>query len=450
MPGRYTGPLRTIIKGDFNEGSKHVGTARLFMQQAIERMGGDKAFWIRQLPDGTKITVSALGGVRSAIIEAGGEQVLSADTLIIVTMEYRSTNPLHQRHIYRVWGTHDKGVTWDLKWSVVGRDIWYNSLFGGPVSGKEALIEINTDGGTSVHSTYRIQSLDGGRTWSEVPSIVGTAIYPVSLYFQYDLEKWITRREGDWDLLGGQPCATEYSPAAIANMTGYHPNRDAVPTIPSVVLGDLFEERTSAPGIMQWGYRNYESSFFTDNTSGFRKESDGTLWTMLYVYDDCAALALGDFPPRHLFKSTDDGLTWERSCDDFPTFLAYTTIFDNDVIASNRPDGGGIESATTFNRSIDGGNTWEEIVPTLSEGHEDYVGDRIHTMHRSSEKGAYAIGHSYPYGVVLYRTEDEGKSWELTQNLSEKIPELAYDTGYSANIMKSFTINPFNELGHPV
>lgn len=65
---KYTGPVRFIFKGDINEALKYTSRSRLLLAQARERMGPDKAFWNRVLPDGTEITVSSLGGINQVWI----------------------------------------------------------------------------------------------------------------------------------------------------------------------------------------------------------------------------------------------------------------------------------------------------------------------------------------------------------------------------------------------
>lgn len=65
---KYTGPVRFILKGDANLAMNYTSRSRLFLQQAMDRMGPDKAYWNRILPDGTEITVSSLGGINQVWI----------------------------------------------------------------------------------------------------------------------------------------------------------------------------------------------------------------------------------------------------------------------------------------------------------------------------------------------------------------------------------------------
>lgn len=66
---KFTGPVRFILKGDANLAMSYTSRSRLLLQQAKDRMGPDKAYWNRSLPDGTKITVSSLGGINQIWIE---------------------------------------------------------------------------------------------------------------------------------------------------------------------------------------------------------------------------------------------------------------------------------------------------------------------------------------------------------------------------------------------
>lgn len=66
---KYTGPVRFIFLGHPRLCLPHTSRSRLFLQQAMDRMGPDKAYSIETLPDGTEITVSSLGGIKQVWIK---------------------------------------------------------------------------------------------------------------------------------------------------------------------------------------------------------------------------------------------------------------------------------------------------------------------------------------------------------------------------------------------
>lgn len=69
---KYSGPVRFILKGNTDLAMKYTSRSRLLLQQAMDRMGPDKAYWTRTLPDGTKVTVSSLGGIKQVWISTIG------------------------------------------------------------------------------------------------------------------------------------------------------------------------------------------------------------------------------------------------------------------------------------------------------------------------------------------------------------------------------------------
>lgn len=91
MAGKFTGPVRWGFGGNPAKARQYTGISRLFLQQAKERMGEDKAFWTRWLPDGTRIIVSSLGGVNQVwidpLIPDAPEQPLVLDHGFLVTVD---------------------------------------------------------------------------------------------------------------------------------------------------------------------------------------------------------------------------------------------------------------------------------------------------------------------------------------------------------------------------
>lgn len=75
---KHIGPVRFILKGDADLAMSYTGRARLLLQQARDRMGPDKAYWTRTLPDGTEIVVSSLGGVNQVWITTSAGDVEDA------------------------------------------------------------------------------------------------------------------------------------------------------------------------------------------------------------------------------------------------------------------------------------------------------------------------------------------------------------------------------------
>lgn len=75
---KYHGPVRFVFKGKKENCSKYTGRARLYLQQAITRMGPDKAAWNRTEPDGTTIRISSFSsGYNVEITCKGDEEILS-------------------------------------------------------------------------------------------------------------------------------------------------------------------------------------------------------------------------------------------------------------------------------------------------------------------------------------------------------------------------------------
>lgn len=58
---KFTGPVRFIFSGNKEACSRYTGRARLYLQQAIDRMGSMNAAWKRQEPDGTTIRIASWG-----------------------------------------------------------------------------------------------------------------------------------------------------------------------------------------------------------------------------------------------------------------------------------------------------------------------------------------------------------------------------------------------------
>lgn len=56
---KYHGPVRWIFRGKKETCAKHTSRARLYLMQAISRMGPDMAAWNRVEPDGTLIRISS-------------------------------------------------------------------------------------------------------------------------------------------------------------------------------------------------------------------------------------------------------------------------------------------------------------------------------------------------------------------------------------------------------
>lgn len=75
---KHIGPVRFILKGDADLAMSYTGRARLLLQQARDRMGPDKAYWTRTLPDGTEIVVSSLGGVNQVWITTSAGDIEDA------------------------------------------------------------------------------------------------------------------------------------------------------------------------------------------------------------------------------------------------------------------------------------------------------------------------------------------------------------------------------------
>ena len=71
---KYHGPVRFIFNGKKELCSKYTGRARLYLQQAITRMGPDKAAWNRTEPDGTTIRISSFSSGYNVVITCKGEE----------------------------------------------------------------------------------------------------------------------------------------------------------------------------------------------------------------------------------------------------------------------------------------------------------------------------------------------------------------------------------------
>lgn len=69
---KFLGPVRFQLNN--RSALAYTGISRKFLQMAKDRMGANRAFWVRYLPDGTKIIVSSLGGVDQVWIEAATGQ----------------------------------------------------------------------------------------------------------------------------------------------------------------------------------------------------------------------------------------------------------------------------------------------------------------------------------------------------------------------------------------
>lgn len=87
---KFLGPVRFILRGDPSKAKEYTGLARKFLGMAKLRMGQDKAYWTRTLPDGTTIIVSSLGGVDQIWItsKSGGERLRLEHAYVYTTTSY--------------------------------------------------------------------------------------------------------------------------------------------------------------------------------------------------------------------------------------------------------------------------------------------------------------------------------------------------------------------------
>lgn len=72
---KYTGPVRFIFSGNKEVCSKYTGRARLYLQQAIDRMGSDKAAIKKVEPDGTTIRIVSFHSGYNVEITCPGEEI---------------------------------------------------------------------------------------------------------------------------------------------------------------------------------------------------------------------------------------------------------------------------------------------------------------------------------------------------------------------------------------
>lgn len=161
---KYTGPVRFIFKGDTDLAMKYTSRSRLLLQQAMDRMGPDKAYWNRTLPDGTEITVSSLGGVKQAWITApdSGEISPYKQGYLVLSTEEDQYYPIFDYTPYQVVNdpTEDT-VAGNVEW--VGHHNRVLSWSGGPSR--------YTSGGSGINIYYR------GSIYTPAPSTIqGAAI----------------------------------------------------------------------------------------------------------------------------------------------------------------------------------------------------------------------------------------------------------------------------------
>lgn len=101
---KHIGPVRFILKGDADLAMSYTGRARLLLQQARDRMGPDKAYWTRTLPDGTEIVVSSLGGVNQIWITTPAEEGVSFQKqgYLVLASEEDQYYPIYKYNPYQV------------------------------------------------------------------------------------------------------------------------------------------------------------------------------------------------------------------------------------------------------------------------------------------------------------------------------------------------------------
>lgn len=129
---KHTGPVRFILKGDADLAMRYTGRSRLLLQQAKDRMGPDKAYWNRTLPDGTEITVSSLGGVNQVWITtpAPDDVPFQKQGYLVLSSEEDQYYPIYKYNPYQVVNnpTEDT-VAGNIEW--VGRNATILSWNGG-------------------------------------------------------------------------------------------------------------------------------------------------------------------------------------------------------------------------------------------------------------------------------------------------------------------------------
>ncbi len=138
---------------------------------------------------------------------------------------------------------------------------------------------------------------------------------------------------------------------------------------------------------------------------------------------------------RGVFRTTDDGASWERllflSDSTAVVDLAMKPDDPNTLLAATwsrirRLDGSNLSGSTSgLWRSTDGGDSWEELTNGLPNPDAQPVGRIGLDFSESQPNTAYALYTDGYYRIGLWRSDDAGTAWRRYDRLFNELPEGA-------------------------
>lgn len=235
---------------------------------------------------------------------------------------------------------------------------------------------------------------------------------------------WLTENAGSsWtSLFDDQPCSS------IGDVTVHQAN----PNLVWVGTGEPQNRQSSQYGCGVFksvdGGDSWESAGLTDTRHVARIVIHPSNPEVVYV----AALGhlFGANPERGVFRTADGGASWEKVLYVDEDTGAIDLVMDPDdprtlfaALYQRRRTPFGFSAGgagSGLYRTLDGGDTWSELVNGLPEGDKGRIGIDIH---RENGNLVYALVESRGEGRGLYRSDDRGESWE---KISDRNPRPMY------------------------
>jgi len=138
------------------------------------------------------------------------------------------------------------------------------------------------------------------------------------------------------------------------------------------------------------------------------QNTEYSFYDVALVDDEAWAVGLNDHDPRRIYRSKNNGGSWEVIDIPSPGFTLRAISF------SDRRNGWAVGGYGTIMRTSDGGNSWQQLKrPTEADlVSVTFVNDKVGYMGGSKAGFDRSINRMI-YGVVILRTTDGGQSWRI-------------------------------------